>query len=131
MRTARRIAVSLIALVVVVAVVVAVVGVGLVRRSFPTTSGTLDVRGLSAPVDVLRDKQGVPQIYADNAQDLFRAQGGRLVSLLTYYRSAEENVREVYIRVKGLSPEAVADIKADLARRFDLIYVIEEKAAGA
>ncbi len=75
MRTARRIAVSLTALVVVVAVIVAVVGVGLVRRSFPRTSGTLDVRGLSAPVDVLRDKQGVPQIYADNAQDLFRAQG--------------------------------------------------------
>ena len=68
MRTARRIAVSLIALVVVVAVVVAVVGVGLVRRSFPQTSGTLDVRGLSAPVDVLRDEHGVPQIYADNAQ---------------------------------------------------------------
>ena len=41
----------------------------------PTTSGSLEVRGLSAPVDVLRDKQGVPQIYADNAQDLFRAQG--------------------------------------------------------
>jgi penicillin amidase len=67
--------VSLIALVVVVAVIVAVVGVGLVRRSFPRTSGSLDVRGLSAPVDVLRDKQGVPQIYADNALDLFRAQG--------------------------------------------------------
>jgi penicillin amidase len=67
--------VSLIALVVVAAVVVAVVGVGLVRRSFPQTSGDLAVRGLSAPVSVLRDNQGVPQIYADDAQDLFRAQG--------------------------------------------------------
>ena len=66
---------SLVALLVVAAVVVAVVGVGLVRRSFPQTSGELAVRGLTAPVSVLRDGQGVPQIYADNAQDLFRAQG--------------------------------------------------------
>ena len=66
---------SLVALLVVAAVVVAVVGVGLVRRSFPQTSGELAVRGLTAPVSVLRDHQGVPQIYADNAQDLFRAQG--------------------------------------------------------
>jgi penicillin G amidase len=67
--------VSLVALLVVAAVVLAVVGVGLVRRSFPQASGELAVRGLTAPVSVLRDDQGVPQIYADNAQDLFRAQG--------------------------------------------------------
>src|SRR5665648_134865 len=56
-------------------VVAAGVGISLVRKSFPQTSGELAVSGLTAKVTVLRDDRGVPQIYADNAQDLFRAQG--------------------------------------------------------
>jgi penicillin amidase len=36
---------------------------------------TVDVEGLSGTVEVLRDAQGIPQIYADNAEDLFRTQG--------------------------------------------------------
>ena len=60
----------------VVSVVAAtVVGIGLVRRSFPQTSGQLALSGLTSKVTVLRDDRGVPQIYADSAQDLFRAQG--------------------------------------------------------
>nr|WP_066883994.1 penicillin acylase family protein [Carbonactinospora thermoautotrophica] len=46
-----------------------------VRRSFPQVDGTLSVPGLTTRVEVVRDKWGVPQIYADNALDLFRAQG--------------------------------------------------------
>jgi len=33
------------------------------------------VPGLKSRVDVLRDSYGVPQIYADNPEDLFLAQG--------------------------------------------------------
>ena len=51
------------------------VGVGSVRASFPTASGSLTVPGLSAPVEVLRDGYGVPHVYADTAEDLFFAQG--------------------------------------------------------
>ncbi len=70
--------------VVVIAVVVLLVaGIGLgsywsvstVRASFPQTTGSLRLKGLSGPVQVKRDAQGVPQIYADTPQDLFRAQG--------------------------------------------------------
>jgi penicillin G amidase len=70
--------------VIVIAVVVLLVaGIGFgsywsvstVRASFPQTSGTLQLKGLSGPVQVMRDAQGVPQIYADTPQDLFRAQG--------------------------------------------------------
>jgi hypothetical protein len=32
--------------------------------------------------------------------------------------------------VKGLSNEAVADIKAELEKRFEVIYVISEGAEG-
>jgi len=74
-KLARRIFLSLVVLVVIAMVGAGVVGVGLVRRSFPQTSGQLTVSGLTAKVTVLRDDRGVPQIYADNSQDLFRAQG--------------------------------------------------------
>ncbi|MFJ9829281.1 penicillin acylase family protein [Streptomyces sp. NPDC101160] len=50
-------------------------GVDTVRGSFPQTTGTLKLDKLSGPVEVKRDAYGVPQIYADNEADLFRAQG--------------------------------------------------------
>ena len=59
--------------------------------------------------------------------DLLRQKGGELVSLLTYYRVPGENRGEVYFRVKGLSAKAVAAIQAELASRFEIIYIIPEK----
>jgi len=67
--------VSLAALLVVVIGVVAVLAVTWVRRPFPVTEGEIQVAGLDAKVTVLRDDRGIPQIYADNAVDLFKAQG--------------------------------------------------------
>jgi penicillin amidase len=40
-----------------------------------TTNGELRLHGLQQPVEVLRDKWGIPHIYAQNARDLFFAQG--------------------------------------------------------
>ncbi|MCR4440056.1 MAG: penicillin acylase family protein [bacterium] len=45
------------------------------RRALPQTSGTLELAGLHAPVDVLRDAQGVPHIFARDEHDLLMAQG--------------------------------------------------------
>ncbi|MGV8965535.1 MAG: penicillin acylase family protein [Cellulomonas sp.] len=56
-------------------VATSVLALVVVRRPLPQTSGTIDVRSLSAEVDVLRDARGVPQITADTSADLFRAQG--------------------------------------------------------
>ncbi|WP_052864648.1 penicillin acylase family protein [Streptomyces niger] len=50
-------------------------GVSTVRASYPETTGSLKMPGLSSPVDVMRDGNGIPQIYADSDEDLFRAQG--------------------------------------------------------
>ncbi|KAG0754536.1 hypothetical protein G6F22_020948 [Rhizopus arrhizus] len=36
---------------------------------------TIDMAGLSQPVDIVRDKHGVSHIYAQNQNDLFFAQG--------------------------------------------------------
>ncbi|QHC20633.1 penicillin acylase family protein [Streptomyces sp. GS7] len=49
--------------------------VSTVRASLPETTGALKLPGLTDPVDVVRDANGIPQIYADTDQDLFRAQG--------------------------------------------------------
>ena len=72
----------------------------------------------------LEDRPGILKEVAD----MMRNRGGRLLSLLTYYRTPEENTRDVSIRVKGLSHEAVNEIQAELAKRFEIIYVIQEGA---
>ncbi|MFI1397477.1 penicillin acylase family protein [Streptomyces sp. NPDC020681] len=46
-----------------------------VRASYPQTTGTLQLEGLRGQVEVKRDGFGIPQIYADSDEDLFRAQG--------------------------------------------------------
>jgi len=45
------------------------------RRRLPKIEGTLTLPGLSDPVEVIRDRWGVPHIYAANTHDLFFAQG--------------------------------------------------------
>ncbi|MFE0509661.1 penicillin acylase family protein [Streptomyces sp. NPDC058964] len=46
-----------------------------VRASFPQTTGSITLDGLSGPVEVKRDGYGIPQIYASSDEDLFMAQG--------------------------------------------------------
>lgn len=41
----------------------------------PQTSGSMDVAGLDGQVEILRDANGVPHIYASTPHDLFFAQG--------------------------------------------------------
>ncbi|MFJ8894163.1 penicillin acylase family protein [Leifsonia sp. NPDC102414] len=64
-----------VAVLLVLVVIAGGLGVWTVVRSFPQTSGTIDVPGLSSAVTVYRDDAGVPQIEASTADDLFRAQG--------------------------------------------------------
>lgn len=45
------------------------------RRALPPVEGELKVSGLESPVEVIRDRWGVPHIYARNTRDLFFAQG--------------------------------------------------------
>ncbi|HSK26147.1 MAG TPA: penicillin acylase family protein [Jiangellales bacterium] len=46
-----------------------------VRRPFPDYSGEVTLPGLRGDVEVLRDEHGIPHVFADDAEDLFRAQG--------------------------------------------------------
>ncbi|MDQ0795857.1 penicillin acylase family protein [Streptomyces sp. B1I3] len=70
-------------LLVIVLVLALVAGIGYgafwsvstVRASYPQTTGSIELKGLTGNVDVKRDDYGIPQIYADSDSDLFRAQG--------------------------------------------------------
>ncbi|HWS73198.1 MAG TPA: penicillin acylase family protein, partial [Thermoanaerobaculia bacterium] len=67
----------------------------------PLVADSLRVRGLRAPVDVLRDRWGVPHIYAANEHDLFFAQGfvqagDRLYQMEVWKRAGQGRLAEVF-----------------------------------
>ena len=65
----------LFAVLLILVLVVSSGGYLLVRRSFPDVSGVVQAPGLYRPVEVIRDRWGVPHIYAEDNRDLFFAQG--------------------------------------------------------
>jgi acetoin utilization protein AcuB len=62
--------------------------------------------------------------------DLLRGRGARFVSLLSSYTAVQEGFREVYLRVKNLTPEQVAAAQAELASRYEVLYVIQDEPAA-
>lgn len=73
---------------------------GLARENLPETSGTLLVKGVRQPVRIVRDRFGVPHIYAQNTADLFFAQGyvaaqDRMWQLEMWRRMGEGRLSEV------------------------------------
>ena len=58
-----------------VAVLVGLLMVILPRLSFPTINGSVRLPGLDGKVEIIRDKTGIPHIYASTTHDLFMAQG--------------------------------------------------------
>ena len=72
----------------------------LVRKGLPTLRGQISGLPFSAPVEVLRDKYGIPHIFAQNEQDLFMAQGfvhaqDRLWQMETIRRVANGTLAEI------------------------------------
>src|SRR5512139_2677307 len=45
------------------------------KRSLPQIDGALNVPGLKSSVEIIRDRWGIPHIYAANTHDVFFAQG--------------------------------------------------------
>ena len=75
----RRFLIGLISGILIVVFLLGAFGYGWVRltapRSFPQTEGEIQVANLDGPVDVYRDGNGIPHIYATTLHDLFMAQG--------------------------------------------------------
>ena len=59
----------------VVAVLAAAAGYIYLRRSLPEIAGEIAVAGLAAPVEILRDRYGIPHIFARSEQDAHFALG--------------------------------------------------------
>ncbi len=71
------------------------------RRRLPTIAGTLVLPGLEAPVEVLRDRWGVPHLYAKSERDVYMAQGyvhaqDRLWQMELNRRTANGRLSEVF-----------------------------------
>ena len=72
----------------------------LARQSLAQIDGELKVAGLRQPVEIIRDRWGVPHIYAQNSDDLFFAQGyvmaqDRLWEMEWWRRELEGRLAEV------------------------------------
>lgn len=97
-----------------------------ITKSHPQTNGTLQVPGLESAVTVYRDQNGVPQIFADSAHDLFLAQGyvhaqdrmwqmefnrhvgyGKLAELF----GADLTDEDTFLRTMGLARAAQRDLE--------------------
>ncbi len=93
-------------LVVVVVVALLVVGAAggglyLARRPFPQISGTIRAPGLGDPVEVIRDRWGIPHLFARSERALFFAQGfvhaqDRLWQMELSRRTASGRLAEIF-----------------------------------
>ena len=75
MKLLKRIVLMVLVVLIGLIVVGGAGGYWFATKSHPQIDGTLQVKGLKAKVEVVRDSMGVPHIYASNIDDLFFAQG--------------------------------------------------------
>src|SRR4051794_18641900 len=66
---------AVLASLVALALIAAAAAFAVLRNTVPSPSGTLAIAGLSAPVEVVRDREGVPHVSAKTTDDLFCALG--------------------------------------------------------
>jgi penicillin amidase len=96
--------------------VVLTAGVGSRAWEQPATATSLQVPGVSQPVEIIRDRWGVNHIYAQNESDLFFAQGyaaarDRLFQFELWRRQATGTVAEILGR---------KDLKRDVGARLHM-----------
>jgi penicillin G amidase len=83
------------------AAIVAAAGYGVLLRTVPAPSGKLAIAGLSAPVEVVRDREGVPHIFARTTDDLYMALGfvhaqDRLWQMEMQRRTGQGRLSEIF-----------------------------------
>lgn len=125
---------------------------GVIRPALPQLKGDLALDGLTAPVAIYRDASGIPHIVAENAHDLFYAQGfvtaqDRLWAMESQRRAAHGTLGEVigerglkndiFMRILGMTESAEADwetldadTQADLTSYADGVNAFISQADG-
>jgi penicillin amidase len=74
-RKLRQVFIGILSALVLLAILGGLGGNAAIRASFPQTSGEIKLFGLNGSVRVIRDKMGIPHIYASSLHDLFMAEG--------------------------------------------------------
>ncbi len=112
---------------VVLAAALAASGYAYLRTSLPETSGRLQLPVFGAPVEIVRDRHGVPHIFAQSERDAYAALGfvhaqDRLAQMDLMRRTAEGRLSEVigaaalahdrFVRTLGLRGQADAAFAA-------------------
>jgi penicillin G amidase len=102
------------------------------RAALPQLDGTLRLQGLSAPVTVQRDAQGVPHILAATPEDMFFAQGfvtaqDRLWQMDINRRFAGGELSEIF----GASFFGTDMLKVDRTQRTLLLRPTAQRALAA
>ena len=116
-----------IAALVVVLVAVALGGFLYLRTSLPQTSGTVSLAGIREAVEIVRDRNAVPHIFAENTQDAYFALG---------FVHAQDRLWQMeFMRRLGASrlAEVLGAATADtdrFIRTLDLYALAEESAEG-
>ena len=100
MRGLRGIA-ALAALVVVLLPLAAASLLAVLRNTVPASSGALVVAGLDGPVEIVRDREGVPHIFATTLNDLGAALGfvhaqDRLWQMELMRRAGQGRLSEIF-----------------------------------
>ena len=101
MQKSLRIARNIIVAAVVLVAIAGLAGWWTLRRALPQLDGTIAISGLRAPVEVERDKLGVPHIRAQSLDDLLFAQGyvvaqDRLWQMDLLRRAAAGDLSEIF-----------------------------------
>ncbi len=103
----------------------------LVVRPLPTVDADIRVLGLHERVEVLRDKFGVPHIFAGDLHDVFFTQGyvtaqDRLWQMDVYRRAAEGRLAEVLGEQALESDRLMRTLGLHRAAQLDLAMISEE-----
>ena len=125
MKIIKKILLYLLIFLLVIAIAAPTIGYfGVVRSALPRTDGELALDGLTASATIYRDASGIPHIVAENAHDLFYAQGfvtaqDRLWAMESQRRAAHGTLSEIvgerglkndtFMRILGMTESAEAD----------------------
>jgi len=119
------------------ALAAASLGYAYLRNTVPSPSGMLEMAGLSTPVEVVRDREGVPHIFAKTIDDLYAGLGfvhaqDRLWQMELQRRSGQGRLSEifgeatfpadVYLRTLGLyghAERSLAALPAEVTRALE------------
>lgn len=131
----RRVLLGLVLLVLIAVLAAAGTGAYLIRRPFPVERGQLRVPGLRASVDVIRDRWGVPHIFAQSTHDLFFAQGyvhaqDRLWHMEFNRRIASGRLSEIFGDATLTEDRFLRTVGLRRAAELDLVSLDPETKAG-